>query len=157
MTKEKTIKKHEEEYYHISKERVKYIFFTLILVLLCIGMYNVLISSWNFLGLKYLKQEIFHSYQLVIIPSIVLGYILISLTICSFVSIFKKLKSYKDDGLIYGLIWGLIWGLIGGLIIELILGLILELIWGLIYGGIYGLIMGLILGLIWEFGQRNLI
>jgi len=93
------------------------------------------------------------------IPHLFFAYFLISLNLILLVSLIKsgfdKLKSYKDErliwGLIFGLIWGLIWGLIFGLIGGLIFGLIGGLIWGLIWGLIFGLIGGLIWGFILEF------
>ena len=150
--KEKQIKKHEEQYYHIPKGRLRYIFSTILLLGLCFLFYKVTLSSWNFLELSSLEcSEEFCSYfahQLLILPLLILNYILISLTILSSISIFKKLKSYDEEGLIMGLIMGLIAGLIAGLIIGLIIGLIMGLIIGLIIGLIMGLIAGLILGLI---------
>jgi len=154
MVKENKLKQHEDKYYHIPKGRLRYIPITLILLVITIGSFYVLIDSWKFLGLGDLEcledSCDYHLYQLMILPIIIWIYLTISLTICSFVSIFKNLKSYGEKGLIFGLIGGLIFGLIG-LIVGLIYGLIYGLIVGLIYGLIYGLIGGLIFGLIFVF------
>jgi len=132
--------KHEQEYLHLPKRSFKYILSTLVLILITIFSIKILISSWNFLELGDLSQKIFYSYQLMILPLLVFIYVLISLTVCSFVNIFKKLKSYKEEGLIGGLIEGLIVGLFLGLIGGLIVGLFLGLIGGLVFGLVMGLI-----------------
>ena len=148
--KTKTIKKHENKYLHISKRSFKYISITILLILITIGSFIILIDCWKFLelGSLFYEEDGYNLYQLMIIPILIINYLLISLTICSIVSMFKKLKSYKEHGLILGLISGLIVGLIVGLIGGLISGLIGGLIGGLISGLISGLIIGLIIWLI---------
>ena len=127
-TKQKTTEKHEQQYYHIPKGKLRYIFSTILLIGLCFLFYKVTLSSWNFLELGDLScsEEFcdYSLYQLMILPIMLLDYLIISLTACSFFSIFKRLKKYEEEGLIFGLIVGLIFGLIGGLIVGLIVGLI---------------------------------
>ena len=139
-------KQHEEKYIHIQKRSLTFFLLTIVLLALTIGSFKVTISSWSFLELGECDL---HIYRLIIIPMLILDYILISLTICSSVSIFKKLKKWNEKGLIACLIAGLIVGLIGGLIVGLILFLILGLIAGLIKCLIACLIAGLIIGWIW--------
>ena len=143
----KEVKQHKEEYYHIPKGEIKFIFISLLLLILLIGSIYVTYHSWIFLGLEDLScsEEMcnYEIQQLLILPLLILDYIIISLTIINFISIFKKLKSYSKIVLISGLIYGLIGGLIYGLIYGLIGGLIYGLIGGLISGLIYGLIIEL--------------
>ena len=128
-------KQHEEKYIHIQKRSLGFILLTLVLLALTIFSFQITISSLEFLGIDSLKcsEEVcsYYSYQLMITPMLILNYILASLTICSFVSIFKNLKRFNDRGLIYGLIHGWIIGLIVGLIVGLIGGLIVGWIGGL--------------------------
>ena len=149
----KQIQKHEEEYYHIPKGKLRYIFISLLFLVLLIGSIYVTYQSWIFLNLGSLEcsEEFcnYEVYQLLIIPLLILDYLIVSLFICSVVSIFKKLNSFNETGLIVGLIFGLIGGLIVGLIIGLIVGLIIGLISGLVGGLICGLIGGLVAGLIY--------
>ena len=147
------MKQHEEINLHISKRSFYSILIFVTSLILTIGMFYIIIDSWKFLELGDLNIENnYQLYSLRIIPLFLIQYIFINLTICSFISIFKKLKSYKEDGLIAGVIYGLIWvlfvGLIGGLIGELVVGLIWGLIIGLIIGLIGGLINELIAGLL---------
>jgi len=89
------------------------------------------------------------------IPLTIFCYVLISLTIISFMSIFKKDESGLIFGLIFGLISGLIYALIYVLIYALIFGLIFYgltfslIFYGLIYALISGLTFSLIFGLIY--------
>ena len=146
------IKQHEEKYIHIQKRSLTFFLLTIVLLALTIGSFKVTISSGSFLELGECDL---HIYRLIIVPMLILDYILASLTICSFASIFKKLKKWNEKGLIACLIAGLIVGLIGGLIACLIGGLIVGLIKcliacliaGLIIGWIWGLIGGLIVSL----------
>ena len=142
-------KQYEEKYIHIQKRSLTFFLLTIVLLALTIGSFKITLSSWNFLGLGNLESYNYYPYQLIIIPMLILDYILASLTICSFASIFKKLKKWNEEGLIACLIAGLIVGLIGGLIVGLILFLILGLIAGLIKCLIACLIAGLIIGWIW--------
>jgi len=134
--KTKTTKQHEQEYYHIPKGRLRFTLITLGLILLTIFFIFITIDSWKFLKLGNLEcsKEFcnYYSYQLLIIPLLFLDCILIGLFVLNFVSIFKKLKDYNEDGLIDVLIYGLIIGLIIGLINGLIIGLIVGLFCGLI-------------------------
>jgi len=130
----KQIQKHEKKYLHIPKRSFKFILLTLLLILITIGFTFVLIDSWNFLGLSFLRGNS-GLYQLMIIPMLIFYYILISLTICSFVSIFKKLKRYNEGGIILEAISGLIVGTIIGVILGLICGLVSKkTITGIIFG-----------------------
>ncbi len=138
-------KQYEEKYIHIQKRSLTFFLLTIVLLALTIGSFKITLSSWNFLGLGECDL---HIYRLIIIPMLILDYILISLTICSSVSIFKKLKKWDEGGLIDCLIAGLIVGLVLGLLACLIVGLIDYLIAGLIVGLIKCLIVCLIVGLI---------
>jgi RsiW-degrading membrane proteinase PrsW (M82 family) len=83
----------------------------------------------------------------------VITYLLISFSILMVVRIFKKLKPYKEKGLIWCLVWGFVGGLIAWLILSLIACLILDFmecfIFDFIVTIIVGLIAGPIMGLIW--------
>jgi hypothetical protein len=136
------IENHEEIYIHVPKRSFGFFFLTILLVGLTIGSFLVTIDSWKFLelGNRVCSEEIcnYQPHDLLIIPILIINYILIGLSICSFASMFTELKSYEEKGLIWGLIVGLIVGLIWGLILGLIGGLIVGLIGGLIVGSIYG-------------------
>ena len=138
-------KQYEEKYIHIQKRSLTFFLLTIVLLALTIGSFKITLSSWSFLELGECDL---HIYRLIIIPMLILDYILISLTICSSVSIFKKLKKWDEGGLIDCLIAGLIVGLVLGLLACLIVGLIDYLIAGLIVGLIKCLIVCLIVGLI---------
>jgi hypothetical protein len=96
-----------------------------------------------------LKKETIQITDIGLIGVPIITYILIATMICLTVNIFKKLKSYRENGLIGGLIVGLIGGLIWSLIIGLIGCLIGCVIVGLIGGPISVPIVCLIMGLIW--------
>ena len=153
MNETKTIKQHEENYWHIPKFSILPILGLILFILLAIG-------NFQLINLEVIKTAFscergncnLVSSDLINIYPIIGEYILISLALISLVAIFKKgyknLKKYDEKGLIGGLIISLILGLILGLIPGLIPGLILGLILGLIISLIAGLIISLILGLI---------
>ena len=151
------LKLHEKKYIHIPMPSWKG-FSKLCLILftafLSIVNFILILRIWNDYNLGYVfvdESELINYAprfaDLIVLYPLLGEFILISLTIILFVSLFKELKSYDEEGLIGGLIFGLIGGLIGGLIFGLIGGLI----GGLIIGLIFGLIIGLIGGLIGEF------
>jgi len=83
------------------------------------------------LGYVFASEEEMINYapkfvDLIVLYPLLGQFILISLTVILSVSLFKKIKSYDEAGLIGGLIFGLIVGLIGGLIGGLIVGLMGE-------------------------------
>lgn len=151
----KTLKKYEEEYIHIPKPKKRQVLgLTGSIIFGLLSFFNFLIIKSIYvkfnLGYIFANEEELVNYtieifHLVICYPIIFEYIFISLTIISFVSMFKKLKSYKKNGLINGLILGLITGLITGLICGFITGWIFGLIFGLIGGLIAWLIVGLLL------------
>ena len=143
------LEQHRKKYIHIPFSWVFLGRLILLLGSISLSILNfmLIISTWKLLGLGNLETEYITGYnQLLIIYPIISEYILISLSfICLFALVkggFKKLKNYKEDGLIGALIGALIVGLIGGLSGGLIVGLIV--------GSIVGLIGGLIVGLIEE-------
>ena len=136
-------------------------FLTIFLGFLSYFNFKLILNFWeNYnLGYVFAKESELINYSpkfadLIVLYPLVEEFILISLIIICFVSIFKKLKDYNEMGLISGLIFGLIFGLINGLIIGLINGLIDGLIIGLIFGLIIGLIFGLISGLIFGLNRE---
>jgi hypothetical protein len=148
---------HTKKYIHIPmpswKGFAKFIGF---LGLLTLSFFNFMLIKliWitNNLGYVFESKEELVNYtpkfiDLIILYPIVAQCFLISLTIILFVSLFKELKNYKEEGLISVLIIGLIYGLIIGLLI----GLISVLLIGLISGLLIGLTSGLLIGLIKEF------
>jgi len=159
------LKQHTKEY--SFKRSLGFKVLTIVLLFLTIGSFYITIDSWNVLELGSLgcsKESCnYQIHDLMIIPLILINHILIVLTICSFVSIFKKLKSYNEEGSILSLFTFSIASLIIGLVLFSIAGLIASLIFGLIGGSIFGLIVssiagsiagliiGLIIGLINEF------
>ncbi|MFA7298148.1 MAG: hypothetical protein WC010_00735 [Candidatus Absconditabacterales bacterium] len=88
------------------------------------------------------------------------SYLIIGVSVCMIVNVFKKLKSYKENGLILGFLVGILGGILGGLIMGLILGFIVGsiagIIWGLIVGFIIGIIAGLLVGLVLEFMKESI-
>jgi len=155
--KTKTIKQHEDKYWHIPKLSLLPLLGLIVFSLLAVANFNLInhdVLVQVFLS-DFCSADLpcsLTSSDLINIYPIIGEYILISLALISLFAFlkggYKNLKSYKEGGLILGLIAGLIWGLIGGLIAGLITGLIWGLIFGLIAGLIVGLIVGLIAGLI---------
>lgn len=161
--KTKQINQHEKEYIHIPKP-TENVFRKLIGIFTCLGL-----SVLNFLIIKTIwitnnlgdafkpKEELINNAleftDLIVLYPIVAQYILISLIIILFVSLFKELNSYNEAGLISGLTAGLTLGFSLGLIYGLFVGLIYGLIvlFELIVGLIIFLFVGLIFGLINEF------
>jgi len=149
----KPIKKHEDKYWHIPKVNIIPLIGLIIFILLSIGNFYLIDKSVVVEAFNCERDNCnLQSSDLINLYPILGEYILISLSIISLVALFKggykNLKSYDEEGLIFGLIGGLIGGLIIGLIYGLIIGLIYGLIDGLIIGLIIGLISGLIYGLI---------
>ena len=134
--------------------------FSLMIVTAFLSYFNFLLikSIWvtNNLGYIFASKEELVNYfpkfiDLIVLYPLIGEFILISLTIILAVSLFKKIKSYNEGGLIAGLIVGLI----AGLMVGLIAGLMVALIVGLIFGLIIGLTIGLIGGLAMEFDNGN--
>ena len=144
----KTLKQHEQKYYHIPKVKFKLLGLFLLVLTITIFWVYLSITKFGLFEVFGLEPEQITRDNLQVIPDLIFNYLLISFTFICLVALIKggfdKLKSFDDEGLIVGLIAGLIGGLIGGLIV----GLIYWLIWGLIYWLIAGLIVGLIVGLI---------
>ena len=156
------LKEHTKKYIHIPKPNLLPLLG--IIVFGFLSWANLKLFNWEFLKVIFGDNEVvsnysFHFSQLINVFPIIAEYVFIALTIISLVALikggYKNLKTFKEDGLIFGLIFGLIGGLITGLIFGLIggliIGLIIGLIGGLITGLIGGLITGLIFGLIGEF------
>ena len=106
-TKNKIIKQHEDNYYHIPKVSLLLLLGLILFTLLAIGNYQLID--------KLIIKEVFKSCEetcvynlipsdLLILYPIIMEYILISLSFISLVAIFKrgykKLKSYSEGGLI---------------------------------------------------------
>jgi hypothetical protein len=159
------INKHKSDYIHIPKPNGLWFgkFFAFIFLAFLSVMNFLLIKAiWLKFNLGYVfatEEEwvnyTIEGFHLIVLYPLVGEYLFIALTIFTFVSLFKKLKSFDEAGLIVCLIFGLIFGLIVclifGLIVGLIFGLIVCLILGLIFGLIVCLIIGLIVGLPEEF------
>jgi len=156
MNKQSNIKQHEDKYWHIPKLALLPLLGFIVFTLLAYGNY-LLIDKQVIATVFNCEKDNCNltAHDLINIYPIIAEYLLISLAIISLFAMFKRgyknLKSFDEEGLIFGLILGLIFGLILGLIGGLIVGLIGGLIGGLIFGLILGLIGGLILGLIEEF------
>lgn len=122
------VQKHESNYIHIPKPCWKSIgkfFLTIFLGFLSYFNFKLILNIWENYNLGYVfagESEMINYApkfaDLIVLYPLVGEFLLISLTIICFVSIFKKLKSYDEEGLIVGLIGGLIVWLIGGLIEE---------------------------------------
>jgi len=151
----KTLKKHEQKYYHIPKCKFKLLGLFLLVLTITIFWVYLSITKFGLFEVFGLEPEQITINNLQVIPNLIFNYLLISFTFICLVALIKggfdKLKSFDDGGLILGLIFGIIFGLILGLIGGLIVGLIYWLIWGLIYWLIAGLIVGLIVGLMESF------
>jgi hypothetical protein len=146
MTNQKSISKHEAQYWHIPKFSILPLLGFILFTFLAIANFHLIDSN--------VIKEVFKSCEdtcvynlkssdLINIYPIIGEYLLISLGIISLIASIKKgyknLNPYDEVGLIVGLIGGLIVGLISGLIVGLIVGLIGGLISGLISGLIVGL------------------
>jgi hypothetical protein len=83
----------------------------------------------------------------------IMSYLLISLSVFMVVRMFKKLKPYKETGLIWGLVWGFANSIIVWLMFSLIACLILDfmgcVIFDFIVTIIVSFVVGFMLGLIW--------
>ncbi len=135
------VKKHEEEYIHISKERITSFFGGIALLILSFFSMKLLIYKWKELGLDILFDcvENCSQYssilQLDIMNNIIITFILIFFTIISLFNLYRKIYWEGLAVMLFtGLIVGLTFGLLMGLLVELILGLIMGLILGLITG-----------------------
>jgi len=145
------IKLHTKKYIHIPMPSWKgfgNLCLTGLMAFLSIVNFMLILRIWKDYNLGYVfasKEEIINYApkfaDLIILYPLLGQFILIGLTTILIVSLFKKLNSYDDDGLIVGLIVGLMYGLIFGLIVGLMYGLIFGLIVGLMYGLIVGLIV----------------
>ena len=130
------VKKHEDNYIHIPKPCWKGIgkfFLTIFLGFLSYFNFKLIFNIWENYNLGYVfasESEMINFSpkfaDLIVLYPLIGQFILISLTIICFASLFKKLNNYDEDGLIGGLIGGLIIGLIIGLIFGLIGGLFDE-------------------------------
>ena len=128
------VAKHKSNYIHIPKPKgltIGKFFLTIFLAFLSTMNFLLIKLIWNHFNLGYVFAKdseminyVIEGIHLIVLYPLVSQFILISLTVLSFVSLFKKLKSYDEEGLISGLIVGLIVGLISGLIFGLIFGLI---------------------------------
>jgi len=106
-----------------------------------------LVGLSNPLGnLEIFKKSIKRLSQTVVILPMILGYIFISITACSFMSIINPLKPRSQYGLIYYLILGLTFGFGLGLIMSF-LGSVGGLIFGFSLGLPGGLFAGLYMGI----------
>ncbi len=121
----KTIKQHEEEYWHIPKIAILPIIGFVIFSFLAIGNFQLIDKNIINEVFKQCEGECVYNLatkDLINIYPIIGEYILISLGIISLVASFKKgyknLNDIDEGGLIGGLISGLIVGLISGLIQE---------------------------------------
>jgi len=153
--KSKSVKNHENKYWHIPKFKIRLLALFLLSIAITIGYSFIFIEVWKLHSISSIFSCVdveciqipFSS--LGFIPHIFFAYFLISSIFITLAALikggFNKLKSYYEGGLIYGLmvclIFGLICGLIDGSIFGLIYGLIVGLIASLIYGSIFGLIL----------------
>ena len=152
MSKNK-LKQHEELNLHIPKRSFYSFILFIIGLTLTIGMFYVIIDSWNFLGLESLGIETeYQLHDLMIIPLFIIQSILISFTVYSFVSIFKKLKTYEEEGLIYYITWiilaGIFFGILAGILVGILAGIILGILVGTILGILSGTIWGILAGIL---------
>ena len=170
MNKQKskhTLQNHKDNYIHIPKPSSVGIgkFFCLIgLLFLNYFNFRLIITIYNYFDMGYIfatAEEIINYtpefIDLIIIYPMVFQYILVISFVILFVSMFKKLKSYNEKGLVFGLVIGLIVGLVVGLIFGLVIGLFASLLVGSLSGLLSGLLAGslsgLVVGLIFEFGD----
>ena len=119
------LKQHTKSYIHISWKVIGRLFAFLGCLGLAIFNFFIILSNWTVLQLGSLNEsDIKGFYQLGIIPMFLVEYLLIGLVFICLISLikggFNKIKSYNEEGLIYGLIIGLIVGLLSGLIIGLL-------------------------------------
>ena len=122
--KKQIIKQHEDKYLHILKLALLPLLGLIVFILLAYGNYFLIdnhVVSYALNCKEDCSKLVTH--DLLDIYPIMGEYILIALAFISLVAMFKRgyrnLKSYNEEGLIWGLIGGLIWGLIWGLIAEL--------------------------------------
>ena len=129
----------------ISNRSISWFFVTVVLAVFT----YLLFVGYIIPGFKEIFERRFDT---ITIRNIVLAWVpivnvlIISVMVCTSMSIFKKLKGYKQNGLILGLIVGFIAGLIMGLV-GVLIG---RTIGGLITGPSVGLVLGLIWGFTWE-------
>ena len=149
---------HNKKYIHITKESILPLIGTIFFGIL--SYLNLYLFDWEFIkfcifNLNITKHFILKFSHLINICPIIGEYILISLTIISILAFFKggykKIISFKEEGLMCGLGLGLTYGLTMGGIIGLMYGLGLGLGLGLmsvfLSGFVSGFVSGLIIGL----------
>ena len=113
----KTLKQHEQKYYHIPKCKFKLLGLFLLVLTITIFWVYLSITKFGLFEVFGLEPEQVTINNLQVIPNIFFNYILISFTFICLVALIKggfdKLKSFDDEGLIVGLMIGLIFGIIG--------------------------------------------
>ena len=122
--KTKTLKNHEEQYWHIPKFKIGLIVLLILTLLMTFGYSFIFVNEWNSHDINLVfsceneECKNISINSLGFIPHLFFAYLLINLNFIILFSIikggFNKLKNYNNRGLILGLIWGLIWGLICG-------------------------------------------
>ena len=138
-----TLQNHKDNYIHIPKPSSVVIgkFFCLIgLLFLNYFNFRLIITIYNYFDMGYIfatAEEVINYtpefIDLIIIYPIFFQYLLVISFVILFVSMFKKLKSYNEKGLVFGLVFCLILGLLAGLLAGLLGGLVLSLLTGLIF------------------------
>ncbi len=142
---------HTKEYIHIPRPSWKGIGkFSLMIVCAFLSYLNFMLILKFSENCDFLKLI-----DLIILYPIVGEFILISLTVVLGISLFKKLKSYDEEGIVYCLVYVLILGLMGGLILGFVSWIIVNSIEETI--GWIGFMLavmlpiGLGVGMAWEF------
>lgn len=149
----RTIKQHEEKYWHIPKFKIGLLSLLILSLFITFGYSFIFINEWNLhnisfvISCRYDECDSINYTSLGFILHLIFTYLLISFNFIVLTALLKRgfhnLKGNNDEGLIGGLNVGLIGGLMSGLIVGLMSGLIV------------GLIGGLIVGLIGEFGDEE--
>jgi len=142
--KKRGVERHEQQYWHVPKANLWPLVGLMVFVFLAYANFLGVVWLWNELGLGALqKEDLTDLHQLTIIPSLLLEYFLVCGVIVSLVALVKggygKLKSFEEEGLLYGLLAGLLYGLLAGLLYGLLAGLLLSLQVGLLVGLLVGL------------------
>ena len=113
MSERRSVKRHEEQYWHVPKMAllplVGVLFFG---VLSCL---NFFLLDWSFLNKEVAQRFVFADFVMVC-PFFGEYFFVVCLVVSLFALVkggYGNLKPVEENDLIAGLIWGLIWGLIG--------------------------------------------
>ena len=153
MSRRVSVEFHEKKYWHAPRFGLFPLIGFVLFAFLSYANFLGIALLWNLLELGNLSKEGLVSLnQLLVVPSFLFEYALVSGAIVSLVALVKGgygcLNGLNEEGLLWGLLGGLLFGLLVGLLGGLLAGLLDDLLAGLLFGLLAGLLFGLLVGLL---------